>query len=234
MSYTYATYTTALANLLVVDEAATDFVAILPSIIDYAEQRIYRDLDLLSTTVVDSSSTLTANNRTLTLPVPASGTYRVVDNINLLESDVRTPVTPSSMDVINLLWPSTAAASTSTRPTFFAMQTDQVVLFGPPSGSNVTIEVVGKIRPNPLSASNTTTYLSTYLPDLFMAASMIFGAGWQKNFNTAGDDPKAPGNWENQYRNLLASADTENQRAKFGGASWTSKPLMSQAQPQRG
>lgn len=37
MSYTYATYTTTLANLLAESETDANFVQILPSIIDYAE-----------------------------------------------------------------------------------------------------------------------------------------------------------------------------------------------------
>ena len=44
------------------------FVIDLPNIIDDAELRIYRDLDLLNTIVQDSSSTITAGLRVFTLP----------------------------------------------------------------------------------------------------------------------------------------------------------------------
>ena len=64
MSYTYTTYTAALAELMVTSDADANFTGILPSIIDYAEQRIYRELDLPYTNTTDSSATVTAGQRT--------------------------------------------------------------------------------------------------------------------------------------------------------------------------
>ncbi len=48
MPITYTSYKTTIANLMVIPETDANFLQILPSIIDYAEERIYRDLDLLS------------------------------------------------------------------------------------------------------------------------------------------------------------------------------------------
>ena len=234
MAYTYATWLTALANELVVAEDSAPFVAIVPTIIDYAEQRCYRDLDLIYTTERDATGTLSANTRTGTVPTPSSGVYRVIDQINVLQSGSRTPLTPSSQEVIDMLWPSSTAASSSTIPSMYAMVTATTFIVGPPPGSSLSFETVGKIRPNPLTAINTTTILTTYFPDLFFAASMISGTGWQQNYGAQGDDPRSAMSWSQQYDMLLKSADTENQRAKFGGASWTSKPIMTQALPQRG
>jgi hypothetical protein len=38
---------------------------------------------------------------------------------------------------------------------------------------------------------STTTILSLYVPDLFVAAAMIFMAGYQKDFGSQSDDPQA-------------------------------------------
>ena len=46
---TYTTYKTQIATLAVVAENDPNFVAILPQMITYAENRMYRDLDFLST-----------------------------------------------------------------------------------------------------------------------------------------------------------------------------------------
>ena len=46
---TYATYKTQIAQMAVVEEDDVNFLAILPSMIDYATLRINRDLDLLIT-----------------------------------------------------------------------------------------------------------------------------------------------------------------------------------------
>ena len=52
---TYASFTTELALLAVVSPTDTNFVGNLPSAINYAELRIYRDLDLLSTVMAVTS-----------------------------------------------------------------------------------------------------------------------------------------------------------------------------------
>jgi len=234
MSLTYSTYVTTLANLLVVPEADTEFLQVLPSMIDYAEGRIYRDLDLLATVVTDSSTTLSQDTRTFTLPIPSAGTFDIIDQINIIEDDERAPLTPASSEVIDMLWPSATASAVSVRPAMFARRSSTVLTVGPPSGEDVTLEIIGRVKPTPLSASNTSTYLTASLPDLFLAASMIFGSAWQKNFGNTADDPQSAISWEGQYLKMLANADPYEARARFAGASWTSKRIEAAAQPQRG
>jgi hypothetical protein len=236
MSLTYATYVTTLANLMVVPEDDANFVQILPSIIDYAEGRIYRDLDLLSEIVTDSTATLNANTRTVTLPIPDAGPYNVVEQVNLLTDGVRTPLTPVSRDVLDFMWPSNTAVpnATSTRPVQFAVKDATTLAFGPTSGASVTLEIVGQVKPTPLSDSNTSTYLTSQLPDLFIAASMIFASGYMQNYGAQGDNPQMPGSWTSQYMALLAGADQNAARAEFAGASWSAQRVEPYAQPQRG
>lgn len=234
MSLTYATYGNTLVAMMAGSAADADYQTVLPSIIDYSEQRIYRELDLISTVTRDTSASLTANSRNFTLPT-ANGRFVVVSGLNLLSAGVRVAqLDPASLDYLDASWPSETAASASTVPQYFAMLTDQTVVVGPPPGSIFNVEVIGTIRPAPLSNSNQTTFLTLYLPDLFLAASMIFAAGYQKNFGASADDPRQAQSWEAQYQLLKASADAEEARKKFAGASWTSKRLEPTAQPQRG
>lgn len=225
--YTFSTYSAALATLMSTDVAQTDFVAIRPSIIDYAEQRIYRELDLFATNVSDTSATLTANNRSLTIPT-SIGTFIVIGNINVLTpvgatptNGTRNPVQPTSRDVIDFLYPNGTTATGV--PTLFAMVDPGTAIFGPPPDAAYPVEVVGTQRPTPLSVSNPTTILTTYLPDLFMAASMVFASGFMRNFGSQGDDPKMAQSWEGQYQLLKASAQTEQQRQNFASWGWTSE-----------
>lgn len=234
MALTYATYTTAMASLMATSESATAFTGILPQIIDYAEGRIYRETDLINTRVADSSSTISSNTRTFTLPVPATGRFSVIEAVNIVESSSRTPLRPVSREFLDLAWPTATASSSSTRPVYYAPFTDQVIVVGPPSGATITLEIVGTIRPTALSASNTSTYLSTYLPELLLAASMVFASGWQKNFGAQSDDPRQAVSWEQDYQRLLAAVNMEDARRKYAGASWTSKRVEPTAQPQRG
>lgn len=237
MSLTYTTWLSTIANLLAVPTTDANYLQIAPSIIDYAEQRIYRELDLLATTVRDRSGTLSVNSRDFTLPTPATGPFKVLDAINVFNtfSGARlAQLQPVSLEFLDAAYPSETSTSASALPEYFAMVTDQTIVVGPAPGTAWGMEVVGEIRPLPLSASNTTTYLTSYLPDLFVAASMIFGAGYQKNFGSQGDDPKMSQSWESQYQALRASADLEEHRKRWASVSWTSKQPSPVAVPQRG
>jgi hypothetical protein len=226
MSLTYAQYVTELATLTVIPEDDTSFVSNLPTVINYSEERCYRELNLLATIVRDSSSNATANSRDFTLP-SSLGRFVVVNGINFVtpvgsttSDGTRNGLLQTSRDYIDFTWPSNTAAASTTVPELFAMITDQTVIFGPPPGDTFNVEVVGTIRPTPLSADNTTTYLSLYLPDLFLAASMIFMAGYMRNFGSQADDPKMAQSWENQYQILFKSANTEETRKRYAMGKW--------------
>ena len=78
---TYSSYVNQIATLAVVPSSDPNFVSILPQMITYAENRIYRDLDLLSTTTSNSSYFLTQGSRTLSVP---SGTFVTVQQLNVI------------------------------------------------------------------------------------------------------------------------------------------------------
>jgi hypothetical protein len=211
MSYTYTSYVNALANTLVISSANTDFVLMLPTFISDAELRCYRDLDLPLTRVRDTGATV-ANQRLFTVPSNL-GRFVVIEELRISGSDPQT-ITPSTKETINSLWPSDTAASSATVPRYYGMVTDQTLLLGPPPGSILSLEVIGTTRPNALSASNTTTPLSLYYPDLFFAASMISAAGWMKNYGAQADDPKQAVSWGQIYKDLLPSAALEAEKQR--------------------
>lgn len=227
MALTYATYVTSLANLLVVPASDPGFTTDLPNIIDDAELRIYRELDLLNTSVRDSSAALTAGNRNFNIP-SSLGTFVVTDEINVVtpagttnpDSGTRNALVPTSEEMLNSLWPSLTG---STIPQYFAMVNQGTIIVGPWPDAAYQVEAVGTIRPAALSVTNTTTLLSTYFPDLLLAASMVRAAGYQKNYGQGVDDPKMAVTWESHYQALKSAADIEEQRKKFEGPGWSSK-----------
>ena len=216
----------------------TPFLDYIPNIIDLAEQRCYRDLDLLSTVVRDTASSCIANSRNFTLP-STSGRFVVVNGINIVtpfgstvSTGTRNRLPQLSLDALDALWPSNTAASATTVPRYFAMVTDQTIAYGPPPGNAFQVEVVGTIRQDPLSPTNTETYLTLYLPDLFFAASMVAVAGYQRDFGSQADDPKLAVSWESEYGKFLASAQMEEQRKRFASSGWTSAtPAVAAQQP---
>lgn len=241
MPLTYATYQEALATLTAIPETDDNFQSILPNAIDYAEQRIYRELDMITENMRDASTSTIASNRNFALPT-SLGTFQVVTGINIItpastgaDSGTRNPCTPVSLDVLDWTYPSASSAGVPTMFNYFSQASGQTgVVFGPWPDATYRVEVIGKIIPTPLSASNTTTFLTLYLPDLFLAASMVFMTGYLKNFGSQSDDPKQAQSWEMQYQTLKASADSWEARKRFAGASWTSKQAEPGAVPQRG
>ena len=235
MALTYSQYVTSLANLIVVPEADANFQVDLPNIIDDAELRIYRDLDLLNTVVRDASSTLTTGTRTFSLP-SASGTFVVTEQINVItpssattaDGGTRNSLVPASKEVLDMLWPSSTG---STVPQYFAPVTQETFIVGPWPDAAYPVEVVGTIRPLTLSSTNVTTLLSAYFPDLFVAASMVRASGFLQNYGQAVDDPKQAVTWEVHYQSLLANANVEEARKKFTSYGWSSKEPSPLATP---
>jgi len=234
MGYNYTTYVAALKTMMVSTDPDTAFDTILPSIIDFAEQRIYRELDLLSTVVSDASTALTQSTRSATI----SSSFVAVNSISVLTpagtttgNGTRVSLTPVSREVLDILWPGSSVTGV---PEMFAMTTQWAIAVGPSPDGAYTLEVIGTQRPAPLSVSNPNTFLTDRLPDLFMAASMIFASGYMRNFGTMSSDPQMGQSWEQEYEKLLASANTEELRKHFWAASWSSRPVSPAAVPQRG
>ena len=85
----------------------------------------------------------------------------------------------------------------------------------------LTAEFIGTQRPDPLSTDNPNTFISDNLPNIFVAASMIFGAGYLQNFGQASDNPQLAQSWEGQYQNLKAGVSIEELRRKAQSVQWT-------------
>jgi hypothetical protein len=234
MSLTYTSFVQSLANMIVVPLDDPAYAAALPNIIDDAEQRLYRELDLLSTRVT-ATGALTASDRRFALPT-SSGTFVVTEQFNVItpagqtnpDLGTRNPLNPCSKEYLDAIWPSATGADV---PSLFAPISQQNWIVGAWPDAAYTVEVVGTIRPAPLSASNQTTFLSTYLPDVFLAASLVMAAGYQLNFSAAGDNPQAGVTWESHVTKLLESANKEELAKKFRSTAFTSKepdPLAQQ------
>lgn len=229
----YDNYIQQIANMVAVSTGSSEFGVMIPGMIDYAEQRIYRDLDLLYTQVTDASASASSGNRNFSFPVSAtstnalSGTFIIVDNINVItpvtatsSNGTRNQVVPVSREFIDITYPSGQTATGV--PQFFAMLSNTEVIFGPSPDAAYDIEVVGIQRPNPISSGNSSTILTQYVPDMMMSASMIYISAFQQNFSAQGDNPQQSAAWEATYTKQMQTADVEQMRAKFESEGWTS------------
>jgi hypothetical protein len=234
---TYSQYVNEIATLAVVPTDDPNFVEILPQMITYAENRIYRDLDLLETVTSISSYATAVNGRTVTFPI---ADFITVQEVNVItpagttvpDNGTRTALLPVTKEWMNYNYVSSASAAV---PYYFAMFNQNTIILGPWADDTYTIEIVGTFRPDSLSASNTSTFVSLYLPDLMIMASMIYISAFQRNFiSAAANDPQMPVNYETQYQTLLKGAMVEEARKKFQSSGWTSMSPSPVATPTRG
>jgi hypothetical protein len=185
--------------------------------------------------VITTTGTLSTGTRVFNW----SNSFFVVESLNVItpatattaDAGTRNPVLPASREVCNYLYPSQTASGV---PQYFGRVTQSTAVLAPFPDQAYTVEITGTQRPTPLSASNTTTFISTYLPDLMLAASMVYMSGYMQNFaGASSDNPAMAVNWEQHYNALLASAQVEESRKKFESEGWSAKNPSKIATPPR-
>jgi len=213
VQYTYTSFKAALAVEAKADPNGSAFNAILPTVIDQAEGLIYRTpgLEFLATIQTDSTGTTTPNSREFVLP----RVFAVLQSVNRVAGNDRPPLTKISREAMDALYPRAVAVDVAAMPTKWAPLTDQTILLGPCPGGAVQLVCVGEVTPAPLSSGNPTTWLSTYLGDLFFAAAMIFMTGYQGNFGAQADNPQMAVSWKAIFETLLPGALGQEMRRKY-------------------
>ena len=221
MSTNFTTWQQEVAVLCGVGTTSSAFLTEVPAAIDYAEQRIYRDLDLISTITVDDTTTCLAGARSITVPsafVAVNSIYLLLPagNNNPLVG-TKQVIEKVSLDYISWAYPPTAALGGPPQVCAYINQITYAI--GPTADVPYFFETVGTQRPAPLSSGNPTTFLTLSLPDLWLAATMVHFSGQMKNFGAQADDPKMSMSWEGVYTKALASADAEELRKRYAGTS---------------
>lgn len=191
------------------------FNQIIPRAIEYTELRMQRDLDFIATTAT-ANGTMTANSRTITLPIPSQGPFVVVSEIiPIVAGDKQQPLEPISRAMLDYFWPSETSPGANIVPVQWTPNDQLTAIVGPAPDQNYGFQVVGTIRFAPLSSTNPNNFLTQYLPDLYLAASLVFLSGYQRDFGSMSDDPAKAQSWESQYQLLLGSAVVEEARKRY-------------------
>lgn len=237
----YSDWVTATADLL--DIAATitnpaaaapssdpNFNNIIPRAIEYTENRIQRDMDLINTYVIDSTGTLTANSRNFTYSVH-SGTFIVVTQVSLLLENSNStqiyrqpPLLMVSWETLNSFYPQDIPLTPSpSYPQYWAPTNGLGGIVGPAPDAAYGIELVGTQRFTPLSSANISNFLTIFMPDVYLAASMVFLYQYQRDLGAGSDDPQAGVTWNTTYETLMKPAYIENMRATFRSTGWNGR-----------
>ena len=233
---TYSQYVTQIATMAVVAADDPAFVEILPQMITYAENRMCRELDFLFTSTALTGYACTVGSRSITIP---DGTIVVSEQINIItpagtanpNAGTRVPCLPTTKEFLDAVY---GASSYTGIPQYFVPFNDNLFLVGPFPDENYYVEIVGTFRPSSLSVSNPTTFISLYLPDVMIMASMVYISAYQRNFGRMSDDPAMAQSYEAQYQALIKGASVEEARKKFEASGWSSQSPSAVATPSRG
>jgi hypothetical protein len=228
-------YINQIATLAVVEPTDPAFLVVLPQMISYAENRIYRDLDLLLTQNT-SSYTLAASTPSVTIP---ASDYVTLQTILANDGSGNVfPLLPTTREFAQNVYGNTALTGV---PKYFFVSggsgdevTGYILNVAPTPATGYTLQVTGTFRPASMSATNLTTFISLYVPEMLIMASMIYVSGYQRNFGRANDDPQMAITYESQYQALKATAVSEEYRKKFESSAWSSKSTAVTATPTRG
>lgn len=239
---TYDSYVTQMATMAVVSPTDTAFVEIIPQMLNYAELRIQRDLDLLSSQTT-FTTTLPAGSATINLDVDDLLT---VQTITVAVNGSPVPLIPTTKEFIQNMFPDPTQTGV---PKYFGMyggdygsggNVYNYVIVGPYPNIQYTINLTGTIRTPSLykfagtgNSNTSTTYISSYYPDLLIMASMVYISAYQRNFGRMSDDPAMAQSYEGQYQALVRAAMMEESRKRFGGSAWSSMSTPPAATPSR-
>jgi membrane protein implicated in regulation of membrane protease activity len=223
----------------VVQGMEPDFTTLIPQMLNYAEDRVQRDLELLNLQTLSPAYTLTAGNPVLAVP---TADFTVVQDVLVSGA----PLNPVARSYIQTMWPPT---STPGLPTVFAMLggdlatagvTSTLILVGPTPDQPYPATLIGEVRApslatyaNPAQAGVMTTWISTWLPELLAMAAMVYVSAYQRDFGRQADDPQMAQSYENQYGTLMQAAKGEDYRRRLEADAWTARAASPVATPTR-
>jgi hypothetical protein len=241
---TMAVVNTTTVGGIVVGNNDPAFDAIIPQMLNYAELRIQRDLDLLPALTLNTSYSLTAGNNELSISV---NDFVTVQTITYLDGTTKVPLYPVTKEFLQNVFND---SSVWAPPKYFAMaggdastggNTYNNIYVGPYPDQDYPLTIRGvqrlptlyKFSDNGTDASTQTTFISAYLPDLLIMASMIYISAYQRNFGRMSDDPSMAQSYESQYQALVRGAAGEEGRKKFQASAWSSLSSSPVATPSR-
>lgn len=216
----YATFKTTLETFLVINDSDEEWPLVLPAIIEDGELLCYREVDFMATRKYEDS------NFGATAPLNAilGGPSDLVLIRNLyyftpyplgpLTGGVRHELDRRDETFINDYWPN---RSTTGVPKFFAELGYGQILIAPSPPAQYAVQMAMTYRPTTLSSTNTSTWLSTWCPDLLLYACLIIACGYQRNFGAAADLPGMAVSWGQAYEKAKAAAKDEEARRKSQG-----------------
>jgi hypothetical protein len=245
-AFTYSQWLSHFATILQVSDpdGVTALTGLAPYFIERAERLIYSDpeLDFLATRETDTSQVTTRGSRSV--PIPSS--LITVEGVSIITpantmpdaaGATRIPLKRTTRQFIDFAWPvetQTQAPNPLLGGYFAIFDMEEAApapgeddpsplpssfLIMPTPDDAYRIEATGTFRPAALSATNTTTFLTSYYYPLFLAATAVIGFAYQRDFGASSDDPRAALSWQAEYQmqKTQVVAESRRQKSMMGG-----------------
>jgi hypothetical protein len=173
---TYAELVTQIRDYTETD-AAVLTTTIVNGIIDHAEDRIYRDIELPIDNAYETSTTAAGTpfvampgaNITEMTTIKYAQTYTTVNNV----PQDRTFMVRKDLSFMNEYWPKRATqAAAGVVPKYYAVWDTDTIYIAPTPNSVYGVEIAITKQPPGLSTSNTTTWLGTNAPRVLLYAAL--------------------------------------------------------------
>jgi hypothetical protein len=173
----------------ILEEDSTEFVAELPNIINRAEDRCQRELDL-EIFQTESTGTLTQSSRTLARP----STMLDISEVSITIATVETPLEPRSQSFCNLYAP---VPATEGAPKYYSEKdiTNLEVVPTPDAAYAYTLRGVQR-EPKLVITTNETNWLTDFVGDLLLDACLVEA----ERYLLA---PEQEATWEKAYQQKL-------------------------------
>lgn len=201
MALNYSTLKTAITNFT--ENDASEFTAVLDTIINLAEARIYREIDLnefrdVNTSLTTTSGVSTVNYLSLS-PRPFIFRWAAIRSPGGTDF---TPLDQKDDSYIQELWQSTTASGV---PLYYAIQEDGTLLLGPTPNGTYTLKLAYTVKPNSI-ISTSTSWLGNYAEDVLLYACLCEAYDFMK-----GEDQSRT-RWEEKYQRAVAALRLEEER----------------------
>lgn len=241
------------------------FTALVDRYIERATLYMLRDpdFDFLATRTIDITKQTAAGVRSVGIPTELI----IVEGVSLITpantkppAGKRIRLLRMDKDWCDLIWPTQsdmqAPAEWQTYWALYSMfgaasdtangqgpATDEAaampspIIIAPTPDAAYVVEFSGVMRPPMLSATVSETFLTRYLPDLFLAASVVAVAGFQRDFASGnpGEGQGLADYWEAEYRRLKTGAAVENARQAARSVGWSANvPAVLAGMPRGG
>lgn len=171
--------------------------SVINTFITFAENRILRDIDL-DVFKLEATGTLTANNRFLSTP---SGilTHRY---LMIRIDDESTFLDFRDNSFMREYWPDYTVTGV---PKYYSVWDQNTFALAPTPDSTYTVQLGYIYRPEQLSSSNTTTWISTNAPEALLYACLIQAYSYTKG------PPEMIQYFENSYKQAIQGLGMEQQ-----------------------